>query len=200
LVTTKNLESFLNALRSAKAPERFTNKFLTQLEFNSSNDRLYIGLLKALGFIDDSGTPSQRYYQFLDQTQSGRVLADALRDAYEDLFAVNINANNMSLEEIKNKLKTLTLGQKSENVIGLMANTFKALADQADWKAPAASPAPTNPVAAVAQAESIKPRLNSSEQSRQDFELHYDIQIHLPESRDPAVYDAIFQSLRRHLI
>jgi hypothetical protein len=29
--------------------------------------------------------------------------------------------------------------------------------------------------------------------------LHYDIQLILPESRDQAVYDALFASLRRHL-
>ena len=30
-------------------------------------------------------------------------------------------------------------------------------------------------------------------------EFHYNIQIHLPESRDQAVYDAIFKSLKKHL-
>jgi hypothetical protein len=30
-------------------------------------------------------------------------------------------------------------------------------------------------------------------------ELHYNIQIHLPESRDPAVYEALFKSLKKHL-
>ena len=54
LVTTKNLEGFLNALKTAKAPERVNNKFLQNLEFSSSNDRLFIGLLKSLGFTDDS--------------------------------------------------------------------------------------------------------------------------------------------------
>ncbi len=31
-------------------------------------------------------------------------------------------------------------------------------------------------------------------------EFHYNIQIHLPDSRDETVYDAIFKSLRRHLL
>jgi Family of unknown function (DUF5343) len=124
LVTTKNLESLLNAIKSAMAPERFNNKFLNQLDFTSSNDRLFIGVFKSLGFIDDSGTPTQRYFQFLDQTQSGRVLAEALREAYADLFAINVRANDLSVEDVKNKFKTLTLGQKSDKVVGLMANTF----------------------------------------------------------------------------
>ena len=67
LVTPKNLEAFLNAIRSAKAPERFSNRFLTQLDFSSSNDRLLIGVLKGLGFLDENSAPTQRYYDFLDQ-------------------------------------------------------------------------------------------------------------------------------------
>ena len=42
LQTTKNLHSIINSVISAKAPERFTNKFLEDLGFKSSNDRLYI--------------------------------------------------------------------------------------------------------------------------------------------------------------
>jgi len=202
LITTKNLEAFFNALRSAKAPERFTNKFLNQLDFSSSNDRLFIGVLKGLGFLDEAGTPTPRYYQFLDQTQSGRVLADALRESYADLFAVNTKANQMSLDDVKNKLKTITLGQKSPKVISLMANTFKALADQADWAAPAIPTTPTSPTpgnrAPEEKPEAVQPEVLGS--PLKGMELHYDIQIHLPESRDPAVFDAIFQALRKHLL
>lgn len=212
LVTTKNLETFLNSIQSAKAPERFTNKFLTQLDFSSSNDRLFIGLLKGLGFIDESGAPTRRYFEFLDQTQSKRVLAEAVRDAYGDLFALNKNAQNLSVDEVKNKFRTLTLGQKSDNVVSLMANTFKALAESADWEALApeiAPPTPTPgenaqisesssttvPTPAQLTAEKIAPR----DATASPLALHYNIQIHLPESRDPAVFDAIFQALRKHL-
>jgi hypothetical protein len=133
LVTTKNLDAFFNAIRGAKAPEQFTNKFLTQLDFASSNDRLFIGMLKGLGFLDDSGAPTDRYYRFLDQGESGKVLAEAIREAYGDLFQVNTKANQLSVDEVRNKLKTLTLGQKSDNVISLMASIFKALCEFADW-------------------------------------------------------------------
>ncbi len=201
LITTKNLEAFLNAVRGAKAPEKFTNKFLSQLDFSSSNDRLFIGLLKALGMIDESGTPTKRYFEFLDQSESGRVLAEAIREAYEDLFAVNKKAQDLSVEEVKNKLKTLTQGQKSDNVVGLMANTFKALTALADWKTLAAEPLPVlkkieEPLSAPPSAshESGSLRTVSAKMS-----LHHDIHIHLPESRDPAVFEAIFDAMKRHL-
>jgi hypothetical protein len=86
LLKTSSIGEFFNALRSARAPERFTHKFLKDLEFKSSNDRLFLGVLKGLGFIDDAGVPQQRYFDFLDQTNSGRVLAEAIEEAYSDLF------------------------------------------------------------------------------------------------------------------
>ncbi len=218
LVTTKNLEAFFNSIQSAKAPERFTTKFLTQLDLTSSNDRLFIGLLKGLGFIDEGGVPTKRYFEFLDQTQAPRILAEALRDAYSDLFAINKNAQALTVDEVKNKLRTLTLGQKSDKVVSLMANTFKALVDLADWESPsverlaathAGTTEPPPPAAPPTTGPPIQPATTtqpaptplppSQESSRQPLQLHYDIQIHLPESRDPAVFDAIFQALRKHL-
>jgi hypothetical protein len=82
LVTTKNAEAFFNAIQGAKAPERFTTKFLKDLDFESSNDRLFIGVLKGLGFLDENGAPTERYFAFLDHSQSGRVLAEA-EDVYQ---------------------------------------------------------------------------------------------------------------------
>lgn len=211
LVTTKNLEAFLNAIKTARAPERVNNKFITNLEFTSTNDRLFIGLLKSLGFVDDSGIPTRRYFEFLDQTRSGAILAEAIRDAYSDLFAINVKAQELSVEEVKNKLRTLTQGQNSDNVLGWMAKTFKALTELADWTAPSAVPA----AGASSPAEGSEAGASGKEQeagSRQDREhrdiksklqlreLHYNIQIVLPESRDIAVFDAIFESLRRHLL
>jgi hypothetical protein len=204
LVTTKNLESFLNSIKTAKAPERFNNKFLQQLDFTSSNDRLFIGLMKSLGFIDESGVPTKRYYHFLDQSQSGRILAEALREAYEDLFAVNTKANEMSVEDVKNKLRTLTMGQKSDNVLGLMANTFKSLSDLAEWDTTPVPAAPAEPtdeeiMTAIRAEDETDHFEKKSAHSASKLQLHYNIQIHLPESRDPAVLEAIFEALRRHI-
>lgn len=209
-MTTKNLPSFLTAIQSAKAPERFTAKFLSQLEFTSSNDRLYLGVLKGLGFIDESGVPTKRYYAFLDQSESGKVLAEAIREAYEDLFAINKKAQDLSHDDVKNKLKALTQGQKSDNVVNLMAGTFKALAAQADWKAaevahvvaPAAgastSVSTASAVGTSAAGSTPSSHMQPSTLDRR-FQLRYDIHIHLPESRDPAVFDAIFEAMRKHL-
>jgi len=207
LVTTKNVEPFFNSLITAKAPEVFTQKVLESLEFKSTNDRLYISLLKGLGFLDSNGAPTERYFHFLDQTQSKRVLAEAIQEAYGDLFAINTKANELTVAEVKNKFRTLTQGKNSEKVLGLMANTFRALADYAEWVPEAKKTAPKKetetkpePVKGEDAGKKLKEPEDDGESAKlQKAQLHYNIQIHLPDSRDQAVYDAIFKSLKKHL-
>lgn len=201
LVSTKNVEDFFNAIQTAKAPERFTYKFLKDLGFTSSNDRLYVKLLKQLGFLDDNGVPTSRYYKFLDQSQSGAILAKAIEEAYEDLFLINKNAHEMDVNDVQNKLKTLTEGKKSEKVTRLMATTFKALTEYADWEGLDKLEESELKDEAEEPLDEFeeKPIDKYPKTSKLGAEFHYNIQIHLPESRDSAVYDAIFQSLKKHL-
>ena len=205
LVKADSLHSFLNSIINARAPEKFTIKFLEQLEFTSTNDRLLIGLLKGLGFLDENGIPTKRYFEFLDQSQSKAVLAEAIKEAYSDLFAVNTKINELSAGEIKNKLKTITQGSKSDNVLRLMANTFKSLCDYADFKS-----APIHKdIVHIKQEEKQEADSEKHDANKMTHELinksittemHYNIQIHLPETRDITVYDAIFKSLKEHLL
>ena len=209
LITVKNLDSFFDSLITAKAPNAFTNKFIQGLGFKSTNDRLYISLLKGLGFLDASAVPTERYFRFLDQSESKRILAEAIEEAYGDLFAVNTKANELPIADVKNKLRSLTEGKFSDKVISLMATTFKALCEYAEWgpkrviptvkeKPPEATKPEQKPLES-----SIKPVLETPEGLEKNSgisQLHYNIQVHLPESRDESVYDAIFKSLRRHLL
>src|SRR5262245_57686569 len=94
-----SIPAYFDAMLDAQAPERFSIKFLENLGFTSTNDRLLIGLLKDLGFLNADGTPQQRYYEFLDRTRSNHVLADAIREAYGDLFAVNTKANELTTDD-----------------------------------------------------------------------------------------------------
>src|SRR5713226_8194939 len=142
LTSVKNVEGFFGAIQGGQAPDRFTQRFLEELEFKSSSDRLFVPMLKSLRFIDDSGVPTQRYFDFLDQTQAGRILAEAIQEAYSDLFQVNRKAYQMTQTEVKNKLKTLTQGKHSEAVLDKMASTFVKLSSLADWEAAAKKPSP----------------------------------------------------------
>lgn len=207
LTSVKNLPDILRAIQQAKAPERFTQRFLESLEFKSTSDRLTIGLLKALRFIDDQGKPTARYFDYLDQSQSERVMAEAVREAYDDLFQVNMTAQKLSKQEVINKFKTLSQGSFGESVLDKMAMTFTALVKLGDFES-----APIKLVEKQANPEEREPVEREAaleHEPRQDVRrprtsalggLHYNIQIILPESRDPKVYDALFRSLHEHLL
>ncbi|MEO0549004.1 MAG: DUF5343 domain-containing protein [Pseudomonadota bacterium] len=206
LTSQKNLAAVFEAIRQAKAPEKFTVKFLEGLGFKSNSDRLIIGLLKALRFLDESGKPQERYFEFLDDTRWEKVLGTAVEEAYADLFQVNTSAHTLTKTEVINKFKTLSQGAYSESVLDKMGMTFTALAKLGDFSS-SSSPPPTKDEHDGADDDSTSvsnggssvnfggrsPKLNMGG-------LHYNIQIILPESRDPKVYDALFRSLREHLV
>lgn len=199
-----SISEYFEALLNAEAPERFTVRFLESLEFKSTNDRAFINVLRDLGFIDGDSVPTERYFEFLDRSQSERVVAEGIREAFSDLFAVNRTANELSSDEVKNKLRTLYKGTKKEGVIARIASTFAALCEYADFSA---LPTQTKSVEQAEDKNKAKERDSQSDARRAPGSLpelsikglQYHINIVLPESRDQAVYDAIFKSLRDHL-
>lgn len=198
LTSAKNLGGILNSIVGAQAPEKFTTRFLESLDYKTSADRLIIGVLKSLGFLADDGRPTQRYYDYLDQTQSEIVMAQAIRDAYSDLFQINKQANKMSKSEVMNKFKTLSQDQYSEAVLDKMAMTFIALCGHGDFET-AAADRQTEEKAESAEDAKTPPPLEGAPKEFTLGGLVYNIQLILPESRDPKVYDALFEALRRHL-
>src|SRR5215471_4836008 len=106
LSSAKSLPAILTAIQTAEAPPQFNRRFLESLEFKSPSDRKIIGVLKALKFIGDDGTPTERYHAFQDQTQASGILADGIRDAYADLFQVNINAQTLTKSELIDQFQT----------------------------------------------------------------------------------------------
>ena len=201
MTSQKRVPDIFDAIRTAQGPEKFTQKFLENLDFKTKGDRLIINVLKALQFLDETSKPTQRYYEYLDQTQSDRVLAEGIRDAYSDLFAINVNAHKMAKPELVGKLKTLSQGQYSDNVLGRMADTFLALVKLANFKTPKKK---QPKMAETVQLKTSATKINSmpTEKSDEGIELGglaYNIQIVLPETRDPTVYDALFSALKRHL-
>lgn len=205
---TGSIPAYFDAMLDAQPPERFSVKFLENLGFTSTNDRLFIGILKDLGFLNRDGTPQPRYFDFLDRGRSKYILAEGIREAFADLFAINTKAQEFTAQDVKNKLRTLYAGKKTDLVIGNVAKTFRALCDYADFS----TPIPPHQDRPAIQQDSEKPAIESEVPVRPQHDeqqpvsgkikvsgLQYHINIVLPETRDQAVFDAIFKSLRDHL-
>lgn len=190
LTSAKHLPAILNAIKAAKAPPQFNQRFLESLEFKSPSDRLIIGVLKALKFISDDGAPMERYYAFLDQTQGPAILADGIHEAYADLFQVNINARNLTKSELINKFRTLSHGQLSDSVVNKMTMTFTELCKLADFQASPPKKEESKKDDEGAPDGKIKENeaANLWETIRVDG-LIYRVQIVSPEAHDQAVHD-----------
>lgn len=198
------IAAYFDAVLDAQPPERFSIKFFENLGFTSTNDRLFIGILKELGFLNADGVPQQRYFDFMDRSKSHNVVAEGIRDAYSDLFAVNTKANELSATDVKNKLRTLYAGKKTDNIIDRIAKTFVALCEYADFSKPATE-TPAVPKEAgdkkkgTQEHKKLEAGIQPAVQAISLDALQYHINIVLPETRDQGVYDAIFRSLREHL-
>jgi|WetSurMetagenome_2_1015567.scaffolds.fasta_scaffold124122_1 hypothetical protein len=195
------IPSYFDAIQNAEPPQRFSIKFLENLEFKSTNDRTFISILKDLGFLDIDGVPTERYFRYLDKTESAKVLAEGIRDAFTDLFAVNKEAHKLTTDEVKNKLRTLYAGGKKDSAITSIAKTFSALCEIADFESQPFQKKITPPEEKTEikdKHEDKKTKIDLDKKIKIEG-LQYHINIVLPESRDQAVYDAIFKSLTEHL-
>ena len=203
MVSVKNVPGILKAIREGQAPERFTTRHLATLGFKNPADRVIISVLKGLGFLTEAGAPTSRYVQYLDEAQSGVVLREAIEEAYSDLFKIRRDAQNYSLPEVRNKIKTLTEGKLSDSVLQKMGQTFLALCKEADFAAPLLIRKPEAEEPAV---EEERPEILTGERIAEEPAvgrlpgLVYNIQVILPTTKDRAVYDAIFRSLKEHLL
>ncbi len=128
-------------------------------------------------------------------------MADALREAYGDLFTIKAIPTEADRPLIEGKFKSTH--NVSPNVAKLMASTFYALLDLADLSTE--SPAPVVPPAKPAIEEVRQPKPEQPKPEQQPNEkarptLHYNIQIHLPATKDVEVFNAIFKALKEHLL
>ena len=195
VLPTNRIPDLFGKIRDGQAPERFTHQLLKDWGFNSTNDRAFVPLLKELGFLTAEGKPTNIYHEYRDHSRSKLVMSEALRAAYGDIFLIKEHPSASDRTAVEGKFKSFH--NASDNVASLMAKTFfalLALADLSNKKAAVIS-APETP-----QTATESPAAPQSDGSvwRQTG-LHYNIQIHLPATKDVEVYNAIFKSLKEHL-
>lgn len=203
-VAAGRLPELFAKIRDGQAPEQFSQQLLKDWGFTSSNDRAAIPLLKELGFLSPDGKPTSRYHDYRDHSRSRAVMADALREAYGDLFLIKEHPTEGDKDAIHGKFRSFH--NVSDNVASLMTKTFYTLLGLSDLKAKKGKPKdgeskeqPERERIAAPEPDEAK-RRGDGTRSLGGPGLYYNIQIHLPASKDVEVYNAIFKSLREHLL
>jgi Family of unknown function (DUF5343) len=73
ILNTGTLKKALEKIGAAATPERFTADYLAEtLGMRGGTARTVIPFLKKMGFLNETGVPTDLYKQFRNPSQSGR--------------------------------------------------------------------------------------------------------------------------------
>lgn len=193
---TANVPKVLAKIVEGAPPAKFTQAHLKGIGFTASGDRPIIPVLKAIGFLTADGTPTAVYHAYRDKSKSKQVLGAALRETYSSLFQINENLTDSDRVAIEGKFKSE--GGLDEPKAKLAAATFLAFWKLADHSAKGspAKQAEEEPEGIVEMGNEKPPAAGRKFSTG----LHYNIEIHLPATKDIEVFNAIFRALRENLL
>jgi len=188
-----NITKVLGKIKEAETPPRFSQDYLaTTLQMPGGSAKPLIPFLKRTGFLASDGTPTDLYKRFRG-ADSGAAAAEALRIGYKPIYQINEYAHDATDPKLKDLIVQATGAEKGSNRVGATASSFKALKAFADFSSTpgdGAGPGPKDDI----PADGTDGGLTGG------IQLGYTINLHLPPTSDVAVFDAIFRSLKEHLI
>jgi hypothetical protein len=197
------IPEFFQKIQEGQAPTSFTQQHLKDIGFASTNHRAFIPILKALGFLSPGGTPTTRYNDYRATSQSRQIMGEAIKETYSDLFLIKSHPKESDKSLIEGKFKSTH--NAKDRAAELMAKTFFGLMGIADIDhSPQAKITVEKP-----PEENVEPEINTENNVQPTIQLpsssvkpslHYNIQIHLPATKDIEVYNSIFKSLKEHLL
>lgn len=200
VLANNRIPEVFSKIRDGQAPDQVTRQLLKDWGFSSSNDRAFIPLLKSLGFLSQTGQPTQRYHDYRDHSKSKSIMAEAIREAYGDLFLISSNPKEADRDAIKGKFKSYH--NASDNTAQNMTASFYALLKLADLSSSSSGGQKKTKQDPGEGGDEQEVTVNHHRERKSvvGTEFHYNIQIHLPATKDIEVYNAIFKSLREHFV
>jgi hypothetical protein len=141
------IKTLMGKLREVGVPKKVTVQWLKRLGFTSSNDSSLVGVLKQIDLVDSTNVPTARWTHYRGADHK-KVLGEAIRHGYADLYAVYPDAHQRSQTDLDHVFSTQSSGGKQ--VITKTISTFKSLVELADFSSsgsvqPAAAPTPAAP-------------------------------------------------------
>jgi hypothetical protein len=195
-----NIVKLFREIQKASVPPKFTNDFMVSvLGLKSTSYRAMIPLLKRLGFLDQANVPTQTYKDYRDESKSRSILAEQLRKAYSELYLANEYCHKLSKTELIGKLKTLTGAGADDKVIPAVASTFSELVKLADFE----NAVPTKPKSEeepIHDEDDSPTKQPPHQKLKTHLGLSYTINLNLPATTEIEVFNAIFKSLKEHIL
>ena len=214
MLSTGLISKILEKIQNARRPERFTQDFLeTKLGQGGGSARAIIPLLKRMGFLSSDGSPTTLYDQFRNAETSGSAIAEGMKSSYKELFDRNEYVYSMTRDKLTSLVVQVTGGTKKDTKTRGIVGTFWTLKEMANFEddppsqPPEEQPSRPSEVSAVDSRATIATSPKDTDGDRSDnsrdsvdLNISYTINLNLPETTDPNVFNAIFKALRENLL
>ncbi|MCP3039162.1 DUF5343 domain-containing protein [Xanthomonas euvesicatoria pv. allii] len=193
-----NVTKALERVQAAATPPRFTQDFLgTKLDLSGGSAKPLIPFLKRLGFLGSDGVPTDLYKKFRNQSERGRAAAAALKTGFRALYEVNEYIHDAADKELKGVVVQVTGSEPTSSTVKGIIGSFKAVRAFATFDDEESSDDAADAAREVASERHDEP---ATKAGASKIGLSYTINLNLPATSDVAVFDAIFRSLKEHLL
>lgn len=191
-------ETGLEKVRTASEPSTLTTTNVGDvLGLKGGTGASFVRLLKRLGMLEEGGRPTPAYRRFRGEPGRSKALAEAIRTAYAPLFQRVEAAHKLQRDKLTALVVEVTGSAHDARPVELTVSTFQKLCSKADFE----GAGEMQPDDLDDEPDSENPREDiAKNRSRGGVQLTHQIVLHLPDTTDIRVFDAIFKSLRENLM
>ncbi|AXC09489.1 hypothetical protein ACPOL_0102 [Acidisarcina polymorpha] len=203
LASPGSIKTALDKIKVAATPDRVTGDFVsTKIQMKGGAGAAIPPFLKKIGFVGSDGSPTEIYKRFRNDATSKTAVAEAIKIGYLELEKANEYFYELDDKGLMALITQVTGAEANSPVSKLTLSTLKTLKSLADFETkPALQIVEQHKKASSDDGEASKfPVVATNEGGGVGLNLAYTINLNLPASTDQAVFNAIFRSLKEHLL
>lgn len=195
------LPKFFEKIQTTGIPNVVDSKWLASIGYKSKADVTILRVLRSMDFIDKDGKPTERWKNYRDRKSAPKIIAQAVKDNYSELFSTYPDANKRSPSELKSFFAPQM--NVSDATLNKVVATFNALVSISDFGA--SNDLESEKIPILSDNSNFPNEQNGKTQNDYDqkpeglYTLNINIQLTLPITTDEKVYDELFKSLKKNL-
>lgn len=196
-----NIDKALEGIKKAGVPDAVTQDFVkTILKIPGGSGDQVTSYLKKIGLAKSDGSPTEIYKKFRNPTSSGLAISQCIKKAYAPLYVRNEYMHELDDQELLGLVVEETGQAHDSNPVKLIVSCIQRLKGFADFSENSVVEIPHEKNESTANVSRNTSSDSGASQSSIGLNLGYTINLNLPATSDPAVFDAIFKSLKENLL
>jgi Family of unknown function (DUF5343) len=149
--------------------------------------------------LASDGTPTDLYRRFKNNSAAGAAASEALKKAYSSIYEINEYAHELKDDKLKGVILQVTGLESDAKLATAMVGSFKALRAFANFDQTDEQPDDDEDQIRYGDGGGGS-GASGTRPLEGKLRLGYTINLNLPPTTDIAIFNAIFKSLREHLL